>query len=234
MKRMFLRSGLKPGSTGNVVQLDPTELVGAAEVESATAPQPATESPFTDDGTAIFLDHDYNRYMSPSIAPIVDNSVVYIAGWVVKKATTKVTCGTCRTALVSPQVPSYDRAYSLLVFKNRGGLVVPSQGTISVIKCTEKAIRQLVDIHKLTRQCAQAKVEYTVKATLGSNDVFSLGNHILETHYGIQNHQYTLISTLVHIYFTLRQHHMVKLFNLKEQGSSVRHTLTKTILFKGQ
>lgn len=228
-KRMVFKCGVHPGDTGNVQPLDSLDVV-----LHASSMEDVNPTPFVEDSSRVILDHDYNRWMDANTSMVVDNAIVYIAGWVVKKAVTKLECNTCREVLVTDEVPHYDRAYHLLVLKNRGGLVVPSQGTVAVIKSAEKAIRQLLDINSVTKHCKPAKVEYVVKAELGTSDVFKMENHIIETQHGIDNHQYDLLSLLVHIYFTLRQHHIARMYNLRQQGDSVRHKLTKTILFKGQ
>lgn len=190
--------------------------------------------PFVEDAGRVILDHDYNTWIDPNVSKVLDNAIVYIAGWVVRKAVTKLKCDLCREALVTAEVPDYDKAYHLLVLKNRGGLVIPSQGTVAVIKSAEKAIQQLMNIHSVSRHCKPARIEYVVKADLGTSDVFGLNTHTLETQHGIDNHYFQLISLLIHIYFGLRQHHIARVYNIRQQGESVRHKLTKTILFKGQ
>lgn len=228
-KRITFRCGVHPGDTGNVKQLDDTDVVLQAPSMDEAAP-----SPFVEDSSRTILDHDYSHLMNASTAKIVDNSVVYVAGWVVKKAITTLKCDVCREALVTTDTPEYDKAYHLLKLKNRGGLVIPSQGTVAVIKEAEKAIRQLMDIQSVSRHCKPARIEYIVKARLGTSDVFHMQEHVLQTQHGIDNHFFDLVSVLVHTYFKLRQHHIARLYNLRQQGTSVRHKLTKTILFKGQ
>lgn len=224
------KCGAVPGDTGNVQPLDSTDIL---EASASTSDENDVPTPFVDDASRVILDHDYNQW-SGSSSTVIENTVVYIAGWVVKKAITKVECNKCREVLVSNKAPEYDKAYHLLILKNRGGLVVPSQGSVAVIKHAEKAIRQLMNIHSVTKRCKPAAVEYVVKSELGTSDVFKMETHIEETQHGIDNHYFYLISLLVHIYFALRQHHIARVYNIRQQGASVRHKLTKTILFKGQ
>ena len=230
---MLIRCGVEPGRTGNVTELDSTGLVCSSSLGSNIAEDTAP-SPFTQDSSKIILDHDYHSIIPADFNKVVDNTVVYIAGWVVKKAMSKIRCDICREFLITTDIPEYNKAYHLLTLKNRGGLVVPSCGTVAVVKASEKAIRQLMNIRSVKRMCKLAQVQYVVKSELGSSDVFSMGSHILQTQHGIDNHYFDLISVLVHIYFHLRQHHIAKTYHLREQGAAVRQALTKTILFKGQ
>ena len=173
---MVFRCGAHPGETGNVQPLDSMDvMIHAAAMEDITP------SPFVEDASRVILNHDYNQWMDSNTAMVVDNAIVYIAGWVVKKAMPKLKCNVCREALVTAEVPHYDNAYHLLVLKNRGGLVIPSQGTVAVIKSAEKAIRQLLNIQSVTRHCKPARVEYVVKAELGTTDILKLEHHIVET-----------------------------------------------------
>jgi len=73
-----------------------------------------------------------------------------------------------------------------------------------------------------------------VCSAVGGDDVFQLGDHIVDTQHGVDNHHFTLIRLLVHTFLRLRQHHIAKLHTLRMHDSNVRSKLTKTILFKGQ
>ncbi|XP_064109686.1 uncharacterized protein LOC135217651 [Macrobrachium nipponense] len=85
------------------------------------------------------VDHSY----AASFTKLVDNILVYMAGWVVRKVMTKLSCDVCRACIVSEALPSTnDESYHLLQIKNRGDFVIPSAGTVKVVRVAEKCIRQ--------------------------------------------------------------------------------------------
>ena len=79
---------------------------------------------------------------------------------------------------MTSQVPQLDQSYHLLVLKNRGGLVVPSCGTVAVLLSAERAIRSLMNVYTVKRICKLPQVAMIVKAELGTCDVFQMGAHI--------------------------------------------------------
>jgi hypothetical protein len=159
----------------------------------------------------------------------------YISGWVVRKMFAKLGCDPCRACLVTTDLPSsYSSAYHLLTLRNNGGLIVPSPGVVKTCETAEKVIRQMVPANKADNTVSTAAIISKVLGKIGSQDVFSLGQHILDTQDGIDNHHYSLLRKVISRYVTIRQYHIAKLHTLRMQGSNVRHALTKTILFKGQ
>jgi len=178
--------------------------------------------------------HDH-IYSSPVLDSLVQNTTVYIAGWVVRKVLKSLTCDICRTCLVTVELPEdFADAYHLLTLKNNGGLVFPSAGCVKVLLAAEKAVRSLLNVHQAANKVTTQQVVTAVCTAVGAEDIFQLGEHITDTQYGIDNHHYSLMRLIVHVFITLRQHHIAKLHNLRMHASSVRSKLTKTILFKGQ
>ena len=178
--------------------------------------------------------HDHS-YDTKSLSPLVENALVYIAGWVVRKIMPTLSCDECRISLVQTATPqTHQQAYHLIKLKQNGGLVVPSEGCISVIMCAEKHLRHLTGTHRFEAGFTKLSLQTKVVAELGRKQVLLDDDHVSNTQEGIDNHKLSLIRSLVGVFYTLRQCHIVKLQNLKSSGPSVRHKLTKTILFKGQ
>jgi len=138
-RRLLSRCGIQPGTTGNVVALDDTTLPSVCE----RADRASTEelpTPF-EDTHELFHDHDY---ASPTLNSLVQNSVVYIAGWVVRKVLKSLACDKCRQSLVTTDPPAdFTSAYHLLSLRNNGGLVIPSAGCVKK-NCMQ--LRRLYDI----------------------------------------------------------------------------------------
>jgi len=210
-RRLLNRCGVQPGATGNVVALDDTTLSCVCTTpEHASAEELPT--PFEETHN-LFHDHDYS---SPMLNSLVQNSVVYIAGWVVRKILKSLTCDTCRQSLVTVDHPKdFTSAYHLLTVKNNGGLVVPSEGCVKTLFAAEKAVRHLLHTHKASNKIKPTQVVIAVCGAMGTDDVFLLGSHIVDTQHGIDNHHFTLIRLLVHTFLQLRQHHIAKLHTLR-------------------
>jgi hypothetical protein len=225
------RCGVRNGSTGNVTPLDGTKLTWPIATDHSDGREHSEDcSPFLND--CIAVDHDY---CSPKLESLVENVIVYVSGWVVRKVMQRLQCDTCRQSLVNDEMPtSFSCAYHLLTLKNNGGLVIPSEGVIVACETAEKVLRQMTFINKASNSVSTASMVSRALAFVGSRDVFKLGDHISETQDGIDNHHFTLLRNVVSRYFCIRQHHIAKLHSLRMHSSSVRHSLTKTILFKGQ
>ena len=212
--------------------MDNTESVSLSvqDVSCSLQHEVIVPSPFEE----VSIDHSYHSWVSPSFTSVVEGTVCYISGFVVKKALQHLTCNTCRESLVSSNIPKRsDNMYHLLVLKNRGGLVIPSLGTVTILLATERAIRRLMNIHSVKNICSKQQVLYQLKAEYGACDPFSLGEHIIDTQDGIDNHYFSIIELLVAIYYNLRQHHIAKVYTQRNHALPVRQKLTKTILFKG-
>lgn len=61
-----------------------------------------------------------------------------------------------------------------------------------------------------------------VRADVGLEDVFGVGQHIQETQFGIDNHHYMLMSLVVSVFHKLRLHHIAKLETKLLQSGNIR------------
>lgn len=146
-----------------------------------------------------------------------------------------LSCDVCRSSLVTDaESVRTDQSYHLLILKNNGGLTVPSEGTVKVIRAAEWVVRQAAGDSRRTMTIREHEVLYMVRKRIGSEDVFLLGEHIDNTHYGIDNHHHALLKLIVSLYLKLRLHHIAKLTSLSLQQNNVRQKLTKAVLFRGQ
>jgi hypothetical protein len=92
----------------------------------------------------------------------------------------------------------------------------------------------MVPVNKANNTVSTAAIMSKVYGKIGSQDMFSRGQHILDTQDGIDNHHYSLLRKVISRYVTIRQYHIAKRHTLRMQGSNVRHDMTKTFLFRGQ
>ena len=153
----------------------------------------------------------------------------------VRRTLKKLSCDVCRSSLVTDADSARnDQSYHLLTLKNNGGLVIPSEGTVKVVRAAEWVVRQAAGDSRRSQPIKVLEVLHMVRERIGAEDVFLLGEHINDTRYGIDNHHSTLLSLVVSLFFKLRLHHIAKMTTLSLQKDNVRQKLTKTVLFKGQ
>lgn len=153
-------------------------------------------------------------------------------GWVVKKLLGQIDCSQCKECLLSRQQSvRYGQALTLLHVKNCGGLLVPSDGVITILRAAERHLRQLTGLnvtrynHLHLERLVLSDVE---PGTLG------MDAHAVETSLGIDNHFVDVVRALVLVYFNVRSHHIVRLHNDSVQGQKMRQKYNKLLLFKGQ
>lgn len=224
-RRLMVRCGVSPSGQGNVAAQDGTVSLSALEMSSAETTE-ELDPPFANIA-AIMCDHSY---LPTRFGALVDNALVYIAGFVVRQVLRRLSCDVCRASLVKHAIPtSFDESYHLLVLKNNGGLMIPSDGTVKVVKAAERVIRQFQSGQALK----VSVVTHVVREEIGTEDVFLLREHIEETQFGIDNHHSDLLRSVVSVFFKVRLHHIAKMASLKYQSGSTRKKLCKTVLFQG-
>lgn len=107
--------------------------------------------------------------------------------------------------------------------------MIPSEGTVKVIRSAERYIRQASS----GKAVSVSVIQQFVRAEIGSDDVFLLKEHIEETQFGIDNHHFSLLSLVVSVFHKLRLHHIAKLSTLKLQSGNSRKKLGKSVLSQG-
>lgn len=231
----MVRCGIAPGDRGNVQAQDATTCLSAVDMSSVVPAEDENDitpspSPF-DQATGVVLDHSY---LPTSFGALTENALVYIAGFVVRRVLKKLKCNVCCNSLVSTALPSsLGDQYHLLTLRNNGGLLIPSQGTVTVIRSAEQCIRRVSNISSAAHQCSESQLNRVVKADIGSQDIFNLLEHVVETQDGIDNHHYNLISLILSSFHKLRQHHVAKIHTLQLQSRSLRKKLCKVVLLQG-
>ncbi|XP_054461155.1 uncharacterized protein LOC129096406 [Anoplopoma fimbria] len=224
-RRLMVRCGVTPSTSGNVAPQDETVSLSAVEMSSPSETE-ELEVPFVN-VSALIGDHSY---LPTRFGGLVENALVYIAGFVVRQVLRKLSCGECRASLVTDAArASFDESYHLLTLKNKGGLMIPSEGTVKVVRSAERFIRQRAS----GQAVSVSVVKQFVRADIWTDDVFLLKEHIQDTQFGIENHHFALLSLVVSVFHKIRLHHIAKLSTLQLQTGNSRKKLSKTILFKG-
>lgn len=146
----------------------------------------------------------------------------------------KLSCDVCRASpLTDAASVSKDTSYHLLTLRSNGGLVIPSEGLVRVVRATEWVIHQASADSRRSQPIKLLEVFYFVWKRIGSEDEFLLGEHISDTQYGTDSHHHTLLTLVGSLFFKLRLHQFAKVATLSLQSGNMRQKLTKTLLFKG-
>ncbi|CAL8331525.1 unnamed protein product [Arctogadus glacialis] len=71
------------------------------------------------------------------------------------------------------------KSYHLLELRSNGGLIIPSKGTVKVVRAAERAIR----LHSPGKAPDEVLVAHFVREEIGTEDVFALGSHVQESQF---------------------------------------------------
>ena len=210
----------------NCVPQDTTSLLS---VVVETDPDPDVIVPAITFESAL-CDHTYS-VSKPGLSTFVEGVVEYIAGWVVRAVSKKISCNRCAIALVRP---ASECTSALLKLKNNGGLVVPSLSVVRIVRHCEIVLRSCINVKKVV--CGQWEQMLVSRMLLElPTDLFvDLKDHFIVTSKGIDTHCYIMTKLICESFLKVRRYHTVNLTNLSLAGDSVRHHLNKTVLFKHQ
>lgn len=124
----MIRCGVLPSTSGNVTAQD--ETVSLSVVNETVSPS----SPFTNI-TAVICDQ---THLPTHAGGLVDNALVYISSFVVRNVLKKVTCEECHPSLVTvAAATSFKQCYHLLELKDNDGVMIPSEGTVKVVRASD-------------------------------------------------------------------------------------------------
>ena len=180
-------------ATGNSIAQDTTYLVAA----TSSYVLGCQNVDVTDE-----IDENEIQALSSNQSILIENVLVYIAGFVVKKSEKQITCEVCHPALVADN--SFNGSFTLTNRRNEGGLKLLSAGVIAVLRSAEMNIRAMSKIDVANRKLSSLKLQSVVLEELGSKNLFDLQGHFLATGVGIENHYFDLVRKLVDIFFTVR------------------------------
>ena len=126
---------------------------------------------------------------------------------------------------------------SFVVWKNNGGLTIPSSSLLKICHETEKClIRMLNTTSGKLPQCSGIvnAIATAVLSTCIGSDIFeTLDEHMYDCT-ATNNHIASLVKCCSQCYSKIRMHHLAKVHTAKLQGKKVRKQLSKLILFSHQ
>jgi hypothetical protein len=228
-KKLIVKHEISGSKYGNCSILDAANILHvSSSIKSKT-----TDLILEEDVGDFELDVENENIFFPNslLSNFVNDIVVYIAGFVTRKAKSKILCHICNS-----QLQSIDCNSKLIKFKNRGGLAIPSKYVIELcrelertIRCTEKAkllnkknIKELITLQTIRKM-----------PNLFSDEMMT--NHIKNQPI-LDNHRMRiqLIKIISKIYLTLRIHYECKKTAEARNKNKIRNKLNKVILFKNE
>lgn len=136
-----------------------------------------------------------NRYIS--------NIVTYIAGFVKRTLKKKIKCENCLTALDGESYELQENK-SFILRKNRGGLELPSKDLVEICTIGEKSFK-LFKSNLFQKNSFEKIILYSMRLIPPTLVFENMNEHIMNQ-YPFDNHQTTLIKSILFEYLKIRFH----------------------------
>jgi len=158
------------------------------------------------------------------------NILYYIAGYIVFKLIPFVECQDCCSALTSNDEHFYSKGiHSLTVFKNRGGLSLPSGSVFKVVEETERCIQFFVQKENNLNKLRSNIILYNVKKELLFDECRIFPTLDCAGSNFERNHKIELVNQICKRYIKIRAYSLEKELN---DRVSQRNQRVKATLFK--
>ena len=164
--------------------------------------------------------------LSENLSMYITNVVAYIAGYVVRRIKTLISCVECINALM----PAKDVSYLLIARKDRGGLVTPSEDVCKICRLAESHVRYEVqkcvvpNMGKIISNCFMDLIE--------ENLFKNLDGHVLEQE-PMNNHRYFLIKLILKTYLNICFSSIGKMKTSHLKSQNIRSVNKKMDFFEG-
>ena len=250
LQKMLFSRGVKASLKANCVQYEheaQTPLFTLKWSKHAAPLNTINVERRFDEGSSVLP--DVNRMSLYS-----DNVLYYMAGFVCRKMMSSITCPSCALAITShiPQhltehnYSSSDNSVRLTERKNNGGLIFASNGIFQIVKICEQLFKKFV----LSNQAQITSEQGVCKKIVIScvNEVFDKTDTLFpsikeqqciasEDPSNVDSHVMQIIKEAAKRYTLIRLQTHAKFFNrvvVNKKIASVRHKMTKCIIFKNQ
>lgn len=169
-----------------------------------------------------------------------DNIIYYIVGYILRKIIIKIDCESCVKSLMKNIIDhcySHYASYSRFVdFKNKGGLVTPSESAFKVVSEAEKMLLYLTDNFKKIhiKNIDNIIITYCTNKLAMDSSIFENLN-CDNVSFLDRPHKLILITLLIKRYLSLRLNSFGKVYSSDILNPvSKRKKLAKTIIFYNQ
>lgn len=159
-----------------------------------------------------------------------ENVLFYVAGVIVFRVLPLIKCKECASALRGTQEHCYSKGiHSFTVFKNRGGLCIPSSSVFSIVSVAEKFVQfYCKDLSTLRGQ----KILYNVKREFFADGVTSLFSNLQCDECDLDsNPKLTLFTLICKRYLKIRYYSLERHVNdrISERNKSLKNVLRKNM-----
>ena len=246
----MLRNSIEPSHTGNCTHFDDAlcESNGLLNIASKRNQHIAPVEVFEDDSDTFSCEEMLIQLDQESPNELLDNVLYYIAGYVVRAVMKKLKCTECKSALLldadNPHAldrESYPLQAKFTCYKQNDGLLFPSQAVLKIVKAAEVIFKKRVlwlDRGVTPEKNLDLKIQYAVFKQLGPSVFTDSLSHYFDHTLGAEcDHLSSLLKLVTQKYLTLRLKTYGKKFTemiAHKNDPSIRHHLTKTILFRNQ
>ena len=248
LRSILLRNSIEPARTGNCTNFDDalSHLNGFLNFSLKSEGEQQNDEVLSEDDISceqmlIELDQESQNELQDSILYYIGGNIA----WSLLKA---LQCSTCKSAvLLDPENPhgedmsSYPPEAKFTSFKQKGGLLFPSLAVFKVIKTAEVIFKRRVlweGKEMSFRKNLKKRIESAVLEQLGLDIFATSQDHFFEHALGTESdHLSALLRLITSKYVSLRLKTYGKRFTemvTHKNVPSLRHTLTKAILFKNQ
>ena len=183
-------------------------------------------------------DHDYSDVPPEcsNLSKFSEYSMSYISGYVIRMILRSLRCKTCEASLYSYK-PDH-QSLSLILRKDKGGLIYPSRDVLEICNETEKFFKSTIaaNLKVLTVLNIISKLSIKIFQSVIERKrwVFNtLSDHDMDTTI-MDNHRYDRIKQVSVCYLRIKFFNFVKMTNVSLQFQSKRKDLNKLTLFRHQ
>lgn len=241
IKQILVKNSIMSSSKGNVLCFESQSVGSLFSLKWSKRRSPLSELNGCEMNHTTG-DPDFSNVLD-GVTKITENILYYISGFILRGIVTSLDCEECSEALLTP-TSDHQYSYSYVSFinrKDRGGLLHASYGVYKVILTCEKSFKINVLNKCDSRISTESKlIQHMVFEVLQSfdwNHYFpSISDHGFHVEVGFEDDHLTqIIKRMAYKYLNMRLHTYAKRYTrevLNKDKPSIRHQLTKLVLFK--
>lgn len=233
-KKIIVHIDTVETTTGNCIPLEAVSILYVSANSSDIINRSTIKSRlFSDSQTE--NKNDYLPFLldSATLSEYSTRVIAYIAGFIVRHLKKIIYCETCIEALIGEE--THIECW-LINLKNRGGLSLPSHDIIVICNKAERVIRfalRETDGKPFLHRISETSIVHEIlQQCIDTNLFSSLREHVYDQD-ALYNHSYHFFKVIVCKYVKIRLYFIGRTVPLNNLVS-VRNSLNKLVLFKGQ
>ena len=174
-----------------------------------------------------FCDLDIEVPMTPinDANLFIDNVIIYISGFIMRKLIQKEQCTYCYTFLTENKQRV---SCNLIRFRQLGGLVYPIFEIVTIVQITNRAMESALakdDLCNVLKSAVNLTKNIVAEIYVSNTELLSeIGLHD-------EQHRLNMIKTIVFTMISLKGKHLCRTTNI-ETSTMIRHKNTKEVIFK--